>query len=51
MAAVRATNQESANGQYYTEKDWNTQSDLGASLGCFLSMEQDGIGTKGVECV
>lgn len=33
MAAVRATGQEPANGQYYTENDWNTQSKLGEKWG------------------
>jgi nucleoside-diphosphate-sugar epimerase len=33
MAAVRGSGQEPSNGKYYTEADWNTQSELGANWG------------------
>jgi len=33
MAAVRASGQVPANGQYYTKDDWNTESELGKNWG------------------
>jgi len=42
MAAVRATNQEPLNGEYYTEQDWNTKSELGANWGASYQWSKAG---------